>query len=31
LLLMPIDPAGWDQGQQLPRLKNKLHISPDIA
>jgi hypothetical protein len=24
-------PAGQDQEQQLPRLQNKLHISPDVA
>ena len=30
-LLMPVDPAGEDQEQQLPRLQNRLHISPDIV
>jgi len=28
---MPVDPAGEDQEQQLPRLQNRLHISPDIV
>ena len=30
-LLMPVDPAGEDQEQQLPRLQNRLHISPDAV
>lgn len=30
-LLMPVDPAGEDQEQQLPRLQDRLHISPDIV
>ena len=30
-LLMPVDPAGQDQEQQLPRLQDRLPISPDIV
>ena len=30
-LLMPVDPVGEDQEQQLPRLQDRLHISPDIV
>jgi len=30
-LLMPVDPAGEDQEQQLPRLQDRLHISPDAV
>ena len=27
--LKPVDPAGRDQEQQLPRLKKYLHVPPD--
>jgi hypothetical protein len=30
-LLMPVDPAGQDQEQQLPRLQDRLPISPDAV
>jgi hypothetical protein len=31
VLLVAIDPAGEDQEQQLPRLQDRLHISPDAV
>jgi hypothetical protein len=30
-LLMPVDPAGEDQEQQLPRLPDRLHVPPDAV
>jgi hypothetical protein len=31
ILLVSIDPAGEDEEQQLPRLQNRFHTSPDVV